>query len=189
MKNTIKLILLLSITLTILLTYFSKLTRASSGTEIEKLHKIYYQNSKNDKEILNFISEIEPSLLLSVNYENEIPLNENYELITNFLITYLQTKDTSIKYINVSDIYKLSKTIFGIDYYYITNKNIINGNKIEVNLPSTEKVELITDTQKITYNKDSIQVLKKYKYLDVKYKYILNIKNDNQIVLENVVLE
>ena len=67
MKNTIKLILLLSITLTILLTYFSKLTRASSGTEIEKLHKIYYQNSKNDKEILNFISEIEPSLLLSVN--------------------------------------------------------------------------------------------------------------------------
>lgn len=67
--------------------------------------------------------------MLSVNYENEIPLNENYELITNFLITYLQTKDTSIKYINVSDIYKLSKTIFGIDYYYITNKNIIYRNK------------------------------------------------------------
>ena len=41
MKNTIKLILLLSITLAILLTYFSKLTRASNGTEIEKLHKIY----------------------------------------------------------------------------------------------------------------------------------------------------
>lgn len=87
--------------------------------------------------------------MLSVNYENEIPLNENYELITNFLITYLQTKDTSIKYINVSDIYKLSKTIFGIDYYYITNKNIIDENKIEVNHPSTEKVELITETQKL----------------------------------------
>ncbi len=189
MKNTIKLILLLLITLTILLTYFSKLTRASNGTEIEKLHKLYYKNSKNDAEILNFIAEIEPSLLLSVNYENEIPLNENYELITNFLITYLQTKDTSIKYIDVSDIYELSKIIFGIDYYYITNKNIINGSKIEVNPLSSEKVELITDTQKITYNKDSIQVLKKYKYLDIKYKYILNIRDDNQIVLENVVLE
>lgn len=189
MKNTIKLTLLLLVTITLLLTYFSQFTRANDTAEIQKLHKIYYKNSKTDTEILNFINEIETSLLLSLSYEDETPLNENYELITNFLITYMQTKNQSIKYVDIADIYELSTTIFGIDYYYITNKNIVDGNKIEINSLPLEKIELITDTQKITYNKSSIQVLKKYKYLDVKYKYILNIKNDNQIVLENVVLE
>lgn len=189
MKNIFKLIILLTVTISLLLAYFSKFTQANSATEFQKLHKIYYKNEKNDTEILDFINDIETSIILSINYEKEIPLNENYEMITNFLTTYIQIKEPSIKYIDISEIYKLSDVIFGIDYYYITNKNITNKMQIEVSPLPLKEVELIAETEQVIHKKNNIQVLKKYKYLDIKYKYIFNIKDNNQIVLENVVLE
>ena len=108
----------------------------------------YKENGEELKEnIKTYIGDIDDYLIPNSSYLHSDILTENYDFITNFAIDYIisnreiytdkiidsvvftykdsdnQTHETS-KYIDISEIYKITDKYFGISDYYIINNNV-----------------------------------------------------------------
>ena len=108
----------------------------------------YKENGEELKEnIKTYIGDIDDYLIPNSSYLHSDILTENYDFITNFAIDYIisnreiytdkiidsvvftykdnnnQIHETS-KYIDISEIYKITDKYFGISDYYIINNNV-----------------------------------------------------------------
>ena len=186
-----KVILVISIFLVMGIVLLSRDSYASEVIEenTNNIDLILEDNSnmyefRND--ILNYIDLVDDRLIPNSSFSLSSKLNENYDFITKFIISFIldnreyydivngemyryideyknvyETRD----YINLDKLYEISNSVFGVEYYYILDDYI----KIDNDMISLIMIDDISFDIEIDY---IIDIYKYDKYMDVVVKYI-----------------
>lgn len=136
-------------------------------------------------ELIDYIDIIDDSLIPNSTFNISSKLNENYDFLTKFAISFIldnsEYYDIVIgeeyvyyddygneyktnKYIDVDKIYEITNSVFGVEYYHILNKYLdIKNDMIPL---------LILEEREFNSKIDSILEIKKYdNYIDVIVRY------------------
>lgn len=113
--------------------------------DIKILSLNLYDNSDLDsfkRELYNYIDIVDDSLIVNSSFNISDKLNENYDFLTNFAISFILNNEEyydikfgdeyvyrdlygnefrTNKYINIDKIYEITNQVFGVKYYYILN--------------------------------------------------------------------
>lgn len=140
-----------------------------------------------EQKVKNYIDIIDDYLIPNTTYEISNILNENYDFLVNFSLSYINNnkdkyeiiKKNNEEYINIDEIYKITNKIFGQKYFIILNQEIDN-NLIKINKKNETFKMKISNIEIKNYD-----VYIKYEEINLKYIYQFK-KNDNNLVLYNV---
>ena len=147
------------------------------------------------KELINYIEIIDDSLISNSTFNMSSKLNENYDFLTKFAISFILDNEEyydieylneyvykdeygneykTNKYIDVDKIYEITNNVFGVEYYHILNKylDIDNGMIPLIMLEEREFDSKIDSIVEINRHDNYIDVIVRYKdnYLDYVYK-------------------
>jgi len=147
-----------------------------------------YDNNDMDsfeRELYNYIDIIDDSLISNSTFNISSKLNENYDFLTKFAISFILDNSEyydivmgeeyvyyddygneykTNKYIDVDKIYEITNSVFGVEYYHILNKYLeINNDMLPL---------LILEEREFNSKIDSILEINKYdNYIDVIVRY------------------
>ena len=158
--------------------------------------------------LLNYIDLVDNRLIPNTSFSLSNKLNENYDFMTKFAISFIldnkeyydiingelyqyideykNTYETS-EYIKLDKIYEITNNVFGVEYYYILNDYI----EIKNDIIPLIKIDDISFDKKI----DSILDIYKYdqymdvivKYMDSDIEYVYTLENiNNRYIISNL---
>jgi len=136
-------------------------------------------------ELIDYIDIIDDSLISNSTFNISSKLNENYDFLTKFAISFILDNSEyydivmgeeyvyyddygneykTNKYIDVDKIYEITNSVFGVEYYHILNKYLeINNDMLPL---------LILEEREFNSKIDSILEINKYdNYIDVIVRY------------------
>ena len=180
-----------------------------NGNKVLNLELI--DNSNQDefkKDVYNYISLIDNSLIPNTSYNISNKLNENYDFLTRFAISLiLDNRDyyeieildeykyideygvvyTTDEYINIDMIYEITSKIFGVDYYYILSDYIeIDNDMIPLLVIDNREFNgIIDDIVMIDKFNTYMDVVVRYKDNNLDYVYKFE-RIDNQYVISDL---
>jgi len=168
--------------------------------------------AKLQTNIYTFIDQIDDTLIPLYEYQDELNLNDNYQLLTNFALNFISNnlnyyqqklisgeiyeftdefgnESSTNQYVPLDLIYEITSSIFNRKYYYITNKNLtINNNQVPF-LAKTHPIEMnIEKIINITPKDSSVFVKVKYQEMDVYYQYEFELTG-NKLTIKNLNIE
>ena len=214
MKNKI---IVSSLIITIVVFLFVSLFRSSYAKE-EDINNISFELYDNENiEILEdniryFIDLVDKDIILNSSYNFSSNLNENYDFLTKFAISFVLNNESyfditygdnynyiddygiqyvSNKYINIQDIYNVTNKIFGINYYYITDDNLIIDNDMVllVDFDKKDMEMILEDIINIDVSDNYYDVYVKYMNNDLVYVYRFEKTLNNRLYISNLNIE
>lgn len=214
MKNKI---IVSSLIITIVVFLFVSLFRSSYAKE-EDINNISFELYDNENiEILEdniryFIDLVDKDIILNSSYNFSSNLNENYDFLTKFAISFILNNESyfditygdnynyiddygiqyvSNKYINIQDIYNVTNKIFGINYYYITDDNLIIDNDMVllVDFDKKDMEMILEDIINIDVFDNYYDVYVKYMNNDLVYVYRFEKALNNRLYISNLNIE
>ena len=214
MKNKI---IVSSLIITIVVFLFVSLFRSSYAKE-EDINNISFELYDNENiEILEdniryFIDLVDKDIILNSSYNFSSNLNENYDFLTKFAVSFILNNESyfditygdnynyiddygiqyvSNKYINIQDIYNVTNKIFGINYYYITDDNLIIDNDMVllVDFDKKDMEMILEDIINIDVFDNYYDVYVKYMNNDLVYVYRFEKTLNNRLYISNLNIE
>ena len=214
MKNKI---IVSSLIITIVVFLFVSLFRSSYAKE-EDINNISFELYDNENiEILEdniryFIDLVDKDIILNSSYNFSSNLNENYDFLTKFAVSFILNNESyfditygdnynyiddygiqyvSNKYINIQDIYNVTNKIFGINYYYITDDNLIIDNDMVllVDFDKKDMEMILEDIINIDVSDNYYDVYVKYMNNDLVYVYRFEKTLNNRLYISNLNIE
>ena len=214
MKNKI---IVSSLIITIVVFLFVSLFRSSYAKE-EDINNISVELYDNENiEILEdniryFIDLVDKDIILNSSYNFSSNLNENYDFLTKFAVSFILNNESyfditygdnynyiddygiqyvSNKYINIQDIYNVTNKIFGINYYYITDDNLIIDNDMVllVDFDKKDMEMILEDIINIDVSDNYYDVYVKYMNNDLVYVYRFEKTLNNRLYISNLNIE
>ena len=211
MKNKI---IVSSLIITIVVFLFVSLFIGSYAKE-EDINNISFELYDNENiEILEdniryFIDLVDKDIILNSSYNFSSNLNENYDFLTKFAISFVLNNESyfditygdnynyiddygiqyvSNKYINIQDIYNVTNKIFGINYYYITDDNLIIDNDMVllVDFDKKDMEMILEDIINIDVSDNYYDVYVKYMNNDLVYVYRFEKALNNRLYISNL---
>ena len=178
-------IILTSILLT--LSFNGSYAKKTNNTNILDLN-----NQNFNQNIKEYIDKIDDSLIPTASFYLSNNLNENYDFLALFAISFINNNPNDFeiiekedhKHVKVDDIYKVTEQIFGQKYFALINDLEINDDLI---LLEQEKNNFSMQIENVEV-KNNYNVYVKYKDIEQKYIYEFKSKN-NKIILYNVKVE
>ena len=173
------------------------------------LNLIYSDNLEMfERDIYDFIDLVDNNLIPNTSFNISDKLNENYDFLTKFAISFIldnrgyyeiiEGQDYVYKneygdvfitneYINIDTIYEITNKVFGVEYYYILNDYLEVENELLPLLEIEEKIFSMNIDNIVSIDKfsDYIDVVVKYKDNDLDYIYRLEYV-DNRLVISNL---
>ena len=208
-----KVILVISIFLVMGIVLLSRDSYASEVIEenTNNIDLILEDNSNMDEfrnDILNYIDLVDDRLIPNSSFSLSSKLNENYDFITKFIISFIldnreyydivngemyryideyknvyETKE----YISLDKLYEISNSVFGVEYYYILDDYIkIDNDMIPLimidDISFDIEIERIIDIYKYDKYMDVV-----VKYVDSEIEYVYTFENiNNRYVISNL---
>ena len=174
-----------------------------------------YNEDKNifKNDLYNYIDLIDNSLFAMSSFNMSDTLNENYDFLIDFAISFIlsneeQYKDdiiigeeyvyiddfgnkyTSNRYVNIELIYDITNSIFGKRDYVVINEQINVNNDLVPLLLIKDNVSFMDISEISDYslfgNKYNVYV--KYRDIDLEYIYVFD-NIDGRLILNNVLVE
>lgn len=174
-----------------------------------------YNEDKNifKNDLYNYIDLIDNSLFAMSSFSMSDTLNENYDFLIDFAISFIlnneeQYKDdiivgeeyvyiddfgnkyTSNRYVNIELIYDITNSIFGKRDYVVINEQINVSNNLIPLLLIKDNVSFMDISEISDYslfgNKYNVYV--KYRDIDLEYIYVFD-NIDGRLILNNVLVE
>ena len=174
-----------------------------------------YNEDKNifKNDLYNYIDLIDNSLFAMSSFSMSDTLNENYDFLIDFAISFIlnneeQYKDdiivgeeyvyiddfgnkyTSNRYVNIELIYDITNSIFGKRDYVVINEQINVSNNLVPLLLIKDNVSFMDISEISDYslfdNKYNVYV--KYRDIDLEYIYVFD-NIDGRLILNNVLVE
>lgn len=203
-----------SLVLVIVVFLFVSIFRGSYANEdvaTIKLDLFYNSNEEIFKsEVEDFIDLVDEEIIVNSSFNLSNVLNENYDFLTRFVISFVLDnqeyfdvvygdnyvyKDeygrgyTTNKYISVDTLYDITNKIFGVEYYYILDRNlVVDEMLVLVDFPDND-IEINMTIDKINYVNMGNGIYDVYvRYADYEFDYIyrMNILDDNRMVISNL---
>ena len=164
-----------------------------------------YNNSNMDilkDEMLEFIDLVDENIFINSSFNMSNKLNENYDFLNNFVISFVldnseyfdigyldyNTKYNVNSYISMDTFYDITYKIFGVEYYYIIDENIvIEDNILLVRRNNIDEIDMVIEgITKIDIGNGYYDVYVKYIDNDIEYIYRFDIGNDNRLYISNL---
>jgi len=184
---------------------------ANEGMDTIKLDLFYNTNEQIFKdEIKNFIDLIDENIIVNSSFNLSDVLNENYDFLTRFVISFVLDNPeyfdivygnnyiyedeygrryTTNKYISVDALYDITNKIFGVEYYYVLDRNLVVNEMIAlVDFPDNDR-EINMEIDNINYvdvGNGNYDVYVGYIDYEFDYVYTFNIIDDNRLVISNL---
>ena len=203
-----------SLVLVIIVFLFVSIFRGSYANEemdTIKLDLFYNSNEEIFKdEIESFIDLVDENIIVNSSFNLSDVLNENYDFLTRFVISFVLDnqkyfdivygdtyiyedeyggKYTTDKYISVDTLYDITNKIFGVEYYYILDRNLVVNEMLAlVDLPDNDR-EINMEIDNINYvdvGNGNYDVYVGYIDYAFDYVYTFNIIDDNRLVISNL---
>lgn len=203
-----------SLVLVIIVFLFVSIFRGSYANEemdTIKLDLFYNTNEEIFKdEIKNFIDLIDENIIVNSSFNLSDVLNENYDFLTRFVISFVLDNQeyfdivygnnyiyedeygrrfTTNKYISVDTLYDITNKIFGVEYYYVLDRNlVVNEMVVLVDFPDNDR-EINMEIDNINYvdvGNGNYDVYVGYIDYEFDYVYTFNIIDDNRLVISNL---
>lgn len=197
----------------IFLFLFTSLSRGSYAKEEDKVLEIDLYKNIDDtvlmEDIKEFIDLVDGDIIVNSSFNLSSVLNENYDFLTKFVISFVLNNAeyfdiingpdyeyiddsgrvyTSNKYISVDLLYDIVYRIFGVEYYYILDEDLVVDDKI-VLIDTEEKFNMeISDIVKVDKNFKYYDVYVKYDLYDGEYIYRFEVIDDNRLVINNLII-
>lgn len=156
-----------------------------------------------------FIDLVDNSIIVNSSYNFSDKLNENYDFLTKFAISFILDNEkyfdviygddytyideygrkyTTNKYINVKDIYEITDSILGVGYYYIMDDNLVVNSDIvalvDMDYPDMEM--LFDEIEDIIVGNNYYDVYVKYSGSDFRYVYRFEIALGGRLFISNL---
>ena len=176
--------------------------------EIEEINLILRDNNDEEvfkKEISNYIDLVDDNLIPNTSFNMSSKLNENYDFLTRFAISFILDNSEyyeiilgedyvykneygyeyrTNKYIDIDYIYEITNKVFGVEYYYILNDYIEIENDLVPLLELEEynfKMEIDSIVEIDRYD-NYIEVIVRYIDNSLYYKYTFEYIDDRYII-------
>lgn len=182
---------------------------ANEDVDDIKLDLIYQENSEVFKdEIISFIDMVDENIILNSSFNLSSILNENYDFLTRFTISFILDnleyfdivygdnyvyvdefgeKYLTNKYININTLYEITYKIFGVEYYYVLDRNlVVDDMLVLVDLYDSDIVMDIEDITYVNSGGNIYDVYVSYVGYDFDYVYRFNIVDGNRMVISNL---
>lgn len=168
-----------------------------------------YNNSNMDilkDDMLYFIDLVDENIFKNSSFNMSNKLNENYDFLNNFVISFvldnsecfdiinlngeieLGTGNMVSSFISMDTFYDITYKIFGVEYYYIMDEDIvIDNNILLVRRNNIDEIDMeIEEISKIDIGNGYYDVYVKYMNNDIKYIYRFDIGSDNRLYISNL---
>jgi len=174
-----------------------------------------YNEDKNilKNDLFNFIDLIDNSLFAMSSFNMSDTLNENYDFLTNFAISFILNneevykneiivgdeyvyidgfgnKNVTNKYVSIDLIYDITNSIFGKRDYLIINEHLEISDEVVPLLLIKDNISFMEIEKIVDFSLfvNEYNVYVKYKDIDLEYIYVF--KNiDEKLVLINILVE
>jgi len=209
-KNSI-----LVLIITLLLTFhYQKTYSLEESSIVEPTIKLEYTTNQKllETRILKFIDTIDDTLIPLYEYQEDINLNDNYQFLTNFALSFISNhlvnyqediitgipyqytddsgnKYTTNKYIPLDLIYEITYSIFQRRYYHISSSSFqLIDNQLPL-IADSHSIEMhLEKITKITINENQLFATVKYQEVDIYYQYEFEM-TDNHLTIKNLNIE
>lgn len=200
--------------LTILVFLFVSLFRGSyAKIEMDTIKLDLFYNSNEgvfNDEIEEFINLVDDNIIVNSSFNLSNILNENYDFLTRFVISFVLDNEeyfdiiygdnyiykdeyemeyTTNKYISMDTLYDITNKIFGVEYYYVLDRNLVVNEMLAlVDLSDTDsEINMIIDKINYIYmGNGSYDVYVRYIDYDFDYIYRMNKLDDNRMIISNL---
>lgn len=171
-----------------------------ANIEEDKIKLDLYNNSNMEilkDDMLEFIDLVDDEIFVNSSFNMSSKLNENYDFLNNFVISFVLDNSEYFdvgylndgnSYISMDTFYDITHRIFGVEYYYILDENIVmDDNVLLVRNNYVSDIEMeIDDVIKILVNDGYYDVYVKYIDNELQYVYRFDIISDNRLVISNL---
>ena len=176
-----------------------------ANIEEDKIKLDLYNNSNIEilkEDMLYFIDLVDDNIFINSSFNMSNKLNENYDFLNNFVISFVldnseyfdigyldyNTKYNVNSYISMDSFYDITYKIFGVEYYYIMDEDIvIDNNILLVRRNNISEIDMvIEEISKIDVRDGYYDVYVKYVDSDIEYIYRFDIGNDNRLYISNL---
>ena len=179
---------------------------ALNEEEINNISKLDIILEQNDNaSIYDYIDLIDDSLIPTATFNMSNKLNENYDFLTIFAINFILNNEeyykdkiligneyiyndyTTNKYIDIKEIYDITSNILGKrDYYIISDYLNVENDLIPLLLIRDYSFNMeIEEIINVNSVENALEVLVKYKNIDLIYKYVLE-KQEDKYIISNI---
>ena len=179
---------------------------ALNEEEINNISKLDIMLEQNDNaSIYDYIDLIDDSLIPTATFNMSNKLNENYDFLTIFAINFILNNEeyykdkiligneyiyndyTTNKYIDIKEIYDITSNILGKrDYYIISDYLNVENDLIPLLLIRDYSFNMeIEEIINVNSVENALEVLVKYKNIDLIYKYVLE-KQEDKYIISNI---
>ena len=179
---------------------------ALNEEEINNISKLDIMLEQNDNaSIYDYIDLIDDSLIPTATFNMSNKLNENYDFLTIFAINFILNNEeyykdkiligneyiyndyTTNKYIDIKEIYDITSNILGKrDYYIISDYLKVENDLIPLLLIRDYSFNMeIEEIINVNSVENALEVLVKYKNIDLIYKYVLE-KQEDKYIISNI---
>ena len=195
--------------------FFVSLFRGSyANIEKDTINLDLFYNSDNEilkNNISSFIDLVDENIIINSSYNLSDTLNENYDFLTRFVISFILDnyeyfdiiygedylyidsdgrEYTSNKYISLDTLYDITYKVFGVEYYYVLDRKlIVDDMLVLVDLPH-DTIEM--NIRNINYTKvdnNSYDIYVRYVEMEFDYVYRFNVIDDNRMIISNLSIE
>ena len=168
-----------------------------------------YDNSNMDilkDDMLEFIDLVDDEIFINSSFNMSSKLNENYDFLNNFVISFvldnqkyfeigylnyameLGIENKVSSYISMDTFYDITYRIFGVEYYYILDEDIVmDDNILLIRRNNIDSIDMeIEDIKRIDSGNGYYDVHVKYVDNDIEYVYRFDVIDDNRLVISNL---
>lgn len=200
--------------LTIIVFLFISIFRGSyANIEMDTIKLDLFYNS--DEEIFKdelecFIDLVDEKIIVNSSFNLSNVLNKNYDFLTRFVISFVLYNEeyfdiiygdnyiykdeyggeyTTNRYISMDTLYDITNKIFGVEYYYVLDRNLVVKEMLAlVDLPDNDSEinMIIENINYINMGNGNYDVYVRYIDYDFDYIYRMNIVDDNRMIISNL---
>jgi len=159
--------------------------------------------------IRNFIDLVDGDIIVNSSFNLSSTLNENYDFLTRFVSSFVLNNEeyfdviigdyyeyiddygikyTTNRYINVNLLYDITYRIFGIDYYYILDEDLVVEDKLVLIDNKKSFAMEIEDIVNINNGSGYYDVCVKYVDYDINYIYRFEVIDNNRLVINDLIV-
>lgn len=203
-----------TLVLTIVIFLFVSIFRGSyANEEMDTIKLDLYYNSNEEifkDELEDFIDLVDENIIVNSSFNLSNVLNENYDFLTKFVISFvLDNEDyfdilygddyiykdeygngyTTNKYISMDTLYNVTNKIFGVEYYYVLDRNLVVNEMLAlIDFPDNDReINMIIDRiNYVSMGNGNYDVYVRYTDYEFDYIYRMNKLNDNRMIISNL---
>ena len=161
-------------------------------------------------EVEDFIDLVDEEIIVNSSFNLSNVLNKNYDFLTRFVISFVLYNEeyfdiiygdnyiykdeyggeyTTNRYISMDTLYDITNKIFGVEYYYVLDRNLVVKEMLAlVDLPDNDSEinMIIENINYINMGNGNYDVYVRYIDYDFDYIYRMNIVDDNRMIISNL---